>query len=208
MPTKKESRADRPAPIMPEAVTSTAAWAIRRLDAELGSAIDGVLADRAQDPALTLRGYWLLEAIGPAPAHSQRELCDLLGIDRSDMVRLIDVLEGAGLVERVRDTTDRRRRLVGPTAGGAELRDSIRAGIADAEARVFAAAPDPMRAALAAALGAADAAGGQSGANPESGPDAAEAAEPAETAEPADADGTHKKPKKKRKSKKKGGKRQ
>ncbi len=205
MPTKKESRADRPAPIMPEAVTSTAAWAIRRLDAELGSAIDGVLADRAQDPALTVRGYWLLEAIGPAPAHSQRELCDLLCIDRSDMVRLIDVLEGAGLVERVRDTTDRRRQLVGPTAEGAELRDSIRAGIADAEARVFAAAPAPMRAALAAALSAADAADGQSGANPESAPDAGE---PEETAEPADVDGTQKKPKKKRKNKKKGGKRQ
>ena len=64
MPTKKDSRDDRPAPTMPEAVTSTAAWAVQRLDAELRAAIDGVLADRATDLALTVRGYWLLEAIG------------------------------------------------------------------------------------------------------------------------------------------------
>lgn len=205
MPTKKDSRDDRPAPTMPEAVTSTAAWAVQRLDAELRAAIDGVLADRATDLALTVRGYWLLEAIGPAPAHSQRELCDLLGIDRSDMVRLVDVLEDAGLVERVRDTADRRRQLIGPTTAGATLRDSIRDGIADAEARVFADAPAAAREALAAALSGKPADGGRS----RDGDDAGDAGqEAADAADAADAAESPKKSKKKRKNKKKGGKRQ
>ncbi|MFD5869411.1 MarR family winged helix-turn-helix transcriptional regulator [Corynebacterium sp. NPDC060344] len=197
MPTKNDSRDRRPAPTMPEAVTSTAAWAIQRLDAQLRAAIDGVLAERADDLALTVRGYWLLEAIGAEPAHSQRELCDLLGIDRSDMVRLVDVLEEAGLVERVRDTADRRRQLIGPTRSGAALRDSIRGGIAEAEARVFAGAPAPMREALAAALE------GKAG---ETEPET-EAGTEAET-EPKTEAPAPKKPKKKRKNKKKGGKRQ
>ena len=42
-------------------------------------------------------------------ALSQRELSDRLGIDPSDIVGLVDVLEGAGLVERRRDEADRRR---------------------------------------------------------------------------------------------------
>ncbi|WP_246816019.1 MarR family winged helix-turn-helix transcriptional regulator [Corynebacterium sp. HMSC11E11] len=193
MPTKKDSRDVRSGPIMPGAVTSTAAWAVQCLDARLRTAIDGVLADRATDLALTVRGYWLLEAIGPAPAHSQSELCDLLGIDRSDMVRLVDVLEGADLVERVRDTADRRRQLIGPTTVGATLRDSIRDGIADAEARVFADVPAAAREALTAALSARPSDEGES---PNGRDTAAAAPEPPK-----------KQKKKRKKKKKKGGKR-
>lgn len=182
---------------MPEAVTSTPAWAIRRLDADLRAAVDDVLDDLAPDPALNVRGYWLLEAIGPAPAHSQRELCDLLGIDRSDMVRLIDVLEDAGLVERVRDTEDRRRQLIGITAAGASLRDSLRAAIADATARVFADTPAAMLEGLAGAL--------EAGVAKQDALDDATAADPAPAG---DGDEPKKKSKKKRKNKKKGGKRQ
>lgn len=205
---------------MPEAVTSTAAWAVQRLDAQLRTAIDGVLADRATDLSLTVRGYWLLEAIGPAPAHSQSELCDLLGIDRSDMVRLIDVLEGADLVERVRDTADRRRQLIGPTAAGAALRDSIRDGIADAETRVFADIPAAEREALAAALSARPSDEGESPDGHEAaaaGDDTPEAAEQDADQAPEKAEQTSEKkaaaaaapepPKKRKKRKKKGGKR-
>lgn len=202
MPTKKDTGDRRPAPTMPEAVTSTAAWAIQRLDARLRDAIEGVLAEHAADVALTVRGYWLLEAIGAEPAHSQRELCDLLGIDRSDMVRLVDVLEEAGLVERVRDTADRRRQLIGPTTAGATLRDSIRDGIADAEARVFAETPSPLRDAVAAALDA------EPATEPEPTPSENLAGYGQSGDDSGGRDTAPKKPKKKRKNKKKGGKRQ
>ncbi|WP_295629513.1 MarR family winged helix-turn-helix transcriptional regulator [uncultured Corynebacterium sp.] len=177
-------------PAVPVAVTGSATWIIQRLEAELGAAVDEVLEEPAGDVALTLRGYWLLESIGDAPEHSQRELCDLLGVDRSDMVRLVDVLEDAGLVERLRDTRDRRRQLIGPTPAGVELRESIRASIAAAEARVFARVPAESREALTTLL------------------DDVSAAPPSEPADDDSDDHSRKKSKKKRKSKKKGGKRQ
>lgn len=208
MPTKKDTGDRRPAPTMPEAVTSTAAWAIQRLDARLRDAIEGVLAEHAADVALTVRGYWLLESIGAEPAHSQRELCDLLGIDRSDMVRLVDVLEEAGLVERVRDTSDRRRQLIGPTAAGAGLRESIREGIAEAEARVFAETPSPLRDAVAAALDAEPATEPEPYAEPEPTPSENLAGDGQSGDDSGGRDTAPKKPKKKRKNKKKGGKRQ
>ena len=187
MPTKDSSPAPRPEPTLPEAVTSSATWVVQQLDDMLRDAVDDLLDERS----LSLRGYWLLESIGAAPAHSQRELCDLLGVDRSDMVRLVDVLEDAGLVERVRDTEDRRRQLIGPTPAGVRLRDAIRADIATAEARVFASAPAPMREALSFVLSANPPEDGQSLDD-----------DPGRTGK------APKKSKKKRKNKKKGGKRQ
>ncbi|MFJ8853051.1 MarR family winged helix-turn-helix transcriptional regulator [Streptomyces sp. NPDC102437] len=59
--------------------------------------------------------------------HAQRELASRLGIDRSDIVKIVDDLALAGLVDRARDTGDRRRVTVTPTSAGravfAELQD-------------------------------------------------------------------------------------
>ncbi|WTU46308.1 MarR family winged helix-turn-helix transcriptional regulator [Streptomyces sp. NBC_00057] len=55
------------------------------------------------------------ENFGP---HVQRELASRLRIDRSDMVKIVDDLAVAGLVDRARDTTDRRRVTVTPTRAG------------------------------------------------------------------------------------------
>jgi MarR family transcriptional regulator, lower aerobic nicotinate degradation pathway regulator len=61
-----------------------------------------------------------LDEDGPA---SQAELGRRLSIDRSDMVAVLNDLEGAGLVTRARDETDRRRNVVQITpAGVAELK--------------------------------------------------------------------------------------
>ncbi len=62
---------------------------------------------------------------------SQREISDHLGLDASDVVGVLDVLERASMVERRRDPTDRRRHAVVLTEQGkaaarrfAELRDN------------------------------------------------------------------------------------
>ena len=57
---------------------------------------------------------------------AQTELSALLGMDRSDMVRLIDSLESANLVERTRDSKDRRRQLIALTETGNTTRASLR----------------------------------------------------------------------------------
>jgi DNA-binding MarR family transcriptional regulator len=49
---------------------------------------------------------------------SQQEAAQRLGVDRTTMVGLLDVLEGKGLVIRRPDATDRRRNLVELTAAG------------------------------------------------------------------------------------------
>lgn len=53
---------------------------------------------------------------------SQKQLAALVGIDASSLVRLVDILEGRGLVERRADPADRRSRLLSLTpAGDAEM---------------------------------------------------------------------------------------
>ena len=61
---------------------------------------------------------------------SQREISDCLGLDASDVVGVLDILERAAMVERRRDPNDRRRHAVVLTDSGeaaarrfAELRD-------------------------------------------------------------------------------------
>lgn len=70
---------------------------------------------------LKARSYSLL-AIAAADARpSQRELSEFLQLDPSQIVSLIDDLEGRGLVRREPDATDRRAKVVVATDAGREL---------------------------------------------------------------------------------------
>lgn len=64
-------------------------------------------------------------------ARSQRELSDVLGLDPSNVVSLIDDLEELGLAQRTPDPQDRRARVVRATSAGlATVPDAV----ADSEA--------------------------------------------------------------------------
>jgi DNA-binding MarR family transcriptional regulator len=52
---------------------------------------------------------------------SQRELSGFLGLDPSQVVSLIDDLQGRGLVERKPDKRDRRSRIIVATPAGRRL---------------------------------------------------------------------------------------
>src|SRR4051812_49112884 len=54
----------------------------------------------------------VLRAVAEAGPLSQREISDLIGLDPSDLVGAIDIVERAGLVERQPDPEDRRRHAV------------------------------------------------------------------------------------------------
>ena len=56
---------------------------------------------------------------------SQREISDVLGLDPSDLVSILDQLEGFGLIERRRDPSDRRRNVVVITEKGRPLADHL-----------------------------------------------------------------------------------
>jgi DNA-binding MarR family transcriptional regulator len=82
-----------------------------------------------------LRILDLLAARGPI---GQRELAELMGIDHSVLVNLLNPLEAARLIKRERDTTDRRRHVVSiATAGQRRLRQADQA-FRDAEDAFFA----------------------------------------------------------------------
>jgi DNA-binding MarR family transcriptional regulator len=80
---------------------------------------------------------------------SQREISDWLGLDASDVVGVLDILEAAGLVERRRDAADRRRHAVVLTAAGDRAARRLSLVRDQAEARVLARLEPGERAQLA-----------------------------------------------------------
>jgi DNA-binding MarR family transcriptional regulator len=83
-----------------------------------GKAARGALAARLAERGLRLWHMAVLAALADFGPHAQRELSDRLGIDPSDVVKVVDELHGPGFVERSRDPADRRRMRVALTAEG------------------------------------------------------------------------------------------
>ena len=72
----------------------------------------------------------VLHTVAQLEPVSQREVSSVLLLDPSDLVGLVDILEGAGLLERRRDPADRRRYALEVTERGqlavARLRELAR----------------------------------------------------------------------------------
>lgn len=82
---------------------------------------------------LDARESRLLHALEAGGAQSQRGLGELLRIDRTTMVALIDRLEHVGFLRRSEHPDDRRAYAVELTRKGAEACDGARGAVADAE---------------------------------------------------------------------------
>ncbi|TXS35651.1 MarR family transcriptional regulator [Streptomyces sp. or43] len=110
------------------------------------------LAERLADRGLRLRHMAVLAALVDLGPHVQRELAVRLAIDRSDIVKIIDELDAAGLVERARDMTDRRRVTVTVSPAGRALYDRLQADATAVQDDVLAPLNARERARLAALL--------------------------------------------------------
>lgn len=84
-----------------------------------------------------LREYWVLTCLVEGDAASQATLGEILGVDRSDMVRLVDSLEKRALAKRVKDPTDRRRQIISVTKKGAKAHAQLRPLVTAAEDRAL-----------------------------------------------------------------------
>ncbi|WP_080796740.1 MarR family winged helix-turn-helix transcriptional regulator [Corynebacterium pacaense] len=88
---------------------------------------------RLTELGTTMREYWVLTCLTHSDAASQSALCELLAIDASDMVRLIDALENHGWAKRARDPRDRRRQIVASTKKGRTAQEELLAVVTTAE---------------------------------------------------------------------------
>ncbi|WCO68733.1 MarR family transcriptional regulator [Iamia majanohamensis] len=82
--------------------------------------------------------FAVLRGIDMSRAPSQRELADHIGLHPSDMVALLDDLEGRAWVVRSRDPEDRRRHALALTDGGREALEVLEELAAEAGDRVLA----------------------------------------------------------------------
>lgn len=116
--------------------------------------------------AASARDFQVLDALDrPDAAYSQQDLGDLLGINRTTMVKLIDRLEAAGQVVRTRNPDDRRSYVLALTGAGRDALKATEPALAEGDDRLTAtltpAERDRLDALLAALLGRAGAVSGQ-----------------------------------------------
>ncbi|EIV94088.1 MarR family winged helix-turn-helix transcriptional regulator [Frankia sp. QA3] len=112
-PAEREAEAD----VLPDDLGQDLGWL-------LGQVQYGYLAASAAAVGELPGGLRALHVLGAAvggEARNQIEVARRFGIDRTVMVRIVDDLERAGLVERHPDPADRRARIITATAQGARL---------------------------------------------------------------------------------------
>jgi DNA-binding MarR family transcriptional regulator len=80
-------------------------------------ALASELAAALEPLGLSARGYHVLSA-ALSGEHTQTELAEMVGLDKTTMVVAVDELERAGLAERHLSPDDRRARIIAVTATG------------------------------------------------------------------------------------------
>lgn len=120
-------------PELPPTLLASPSFQLERLRRRTRDEVEAAL----QDSGLTLRGYWVLACLVHAKAASQSALCELLAVDASDMVRLVDTLEHHKWAKRERDPKDRRRQIVAATKKGRNAFQRLSTTVSEAEDRAL-----------------------------------------------------------------------
>jgi DNA-binding MarR family transcriptional regulator len=115
----------------------------------------GQLTSAELEPlGISPREWVVLNCLDDQPGLSQREVADLLGVDRTTMVALVDELQAKGCVKRRPQPDDRRKNTVGLTRKGRDVRQRAARLIDDCERRFLAVLSEPDAAHLKNALAA------------------------------------------------------
>lgn len=82
-----------------------------------------------------LLALWHLQERGPS---AQQALAELVGVDATSIVAVLNSLEDAGLIDRRRDRADRRRAIIALSAKGEELLTELDSALHEVDDQVFA----------------------------------------------------------------------
>ena len=104
----------------------------------LGEAFQRHIRDVLAEHDLKPRQLRILDLLADRGPVGQRELAELMGVDHSVLVGLLNPLEAARLVKRERDTVDRRRHVVTIAAAGQRRLAQADQAFRDAEDAFFA----------------------------------------------------------------------
>jgi MarR family transcriptional regulator, transcriptional regulator for hemolysin len=109
-------RTDRPTPEAESAqcLAGNLSWLLSRAHYALASELIAAFAPLG----VSSRGYHVLVA-AMSGDHTQTELAEMVGLDKTTMVVTVDELEKAGLAERKASSSDRRARVIAVTKAGA-----------------------------------------------------------------------------------------
>lgn len=114
---------------LPKELLSSPSFQLERLRRRTREFVESSLGEHGYN----LREYWVLCCLVEGDAASQATLGEILGIDRSDMVRLVDSLEERSLAKRVKDPKDRRRQIISITKKGEKAFSNLEPVVTAAE---------------------------------------------------------------------------
>ena len=121
----------RPGP--PKELLSSPTFLAKRV----GFAIKERMMEAFEESGLSMYDHTILALLDEEPTETQAQIADALGYDRSHLVGVLDDLEERGLIERRRDTQDRRRHLVTMTPAGQKALARLRAIVKQVEEEYF-----------------------------------------------------------------------
>jgi DNA-binding MarR family transcriptional regulator len=109
-------------PRLPGELVSSALFLLKRL----GMTAKEQSMDAYEEAGLHPYHHAILALLDEGSRETQGAIAEALGYDKGQLVGLLDELEGDGLVERKRDTVDRRRQTVTITAAGRKTLERLR----------------------------------------------------------------------------------
>jgi MarR family transcriptional regulator, lower aerobic nicotinate degradation pathway regulator len=116
-------------PRLPSELVSSAHFLLKRL----GMAAKEQSLEAYEEAGLHPYHHAILALLDEGSRETQGAIAEALGYDKGQLVGLLDELEGDKLIERRRDTVDRRRQTVTITPAGRKTLERLRALSAEIE---------------------------------------------------------------------------